>query len=319
MRKLVILFISTTLIVLTGCTPKDTTIDSPETIDTAVSKEEAMVQETPNEGDTSGDIPADMTLSSWASNVALSLVEFTALSITQEDRNGDDLSWSEDYCYRLVLKIDEVFILGSEEWPSEGEKIIVPNLLNLPLKVGQRYLTFIHPTGLDIRITAEVNEDKTISSIPRAAGQGICNFQEYNGYTVEQIVEISEEYHSRAKALEILREEVSEPSDLIILDDYTIKEPDSRALDVPPGDVAIDIVIGSDEVTLDDFASNEPAEPFIVVQEPDNRVFDVNPENIGDADNQSISRYAIAIVIGTFAIALLGIVFVVYKRKKSIE
>lgn len=105
----------------------------------------------------------------------------------------------------------------------------------------------------------------------------------------------------------------------ISVEDYIIEEPYSRALDVPHGDVAVDIIIGSGEATLNDYSSVEPAEPFIVVQEPDNRVFDVHPGNVGEPDNQSISRYSIAIIIGASVIALIVIGFVVlFKRKRSV-
>jgi len=174
MRKLVILFISTTLIVLIGCSPKDIITDSPETGDIAVNMEEAMVLEIPNEGGTSGDIPV-----------------------------GD--------------------------------------------------------------------------------------------YVIEEPV----------------GKELVDPPD-----DYTIV-PDSWESVDPPGEVAIDI-IGSAEAILDDFSSEvEPAEPFIVVQEPDIRVFDVRPGNVGEPDNQSISGYAMAIIIGACVVALIVIGFVVYKRKRS--
>jgi len=114
-----------------------------------------------------------------------SFVEFTVISSTPVEGNPEGMYWSGDYYYEIVLQINNVLLDVYNMWLSQQELITTAIHNTSPLDEGQKYITFINEYTLDGRIIARVNNDRTITAIPTGR-----YFQDYNGFTVEELTEI---------------------------------------------------------------------------------------------------------------------------------
>ena len=114
-----------------------------------------------------------------------SFVEFTVISSTPVEGDPEGMYWSGDYYYEIVLKIDNLLLDVYNMWLSQQELITTVIHNTSPLDEGQKYITFINEYSLDGRIIARVNNDRTITAIPTGR-----YFQDYNGFTVEELTEI---------------------------------------------------------------------------------------------------------------------------------
>ena len=118
-----------------------------------------------------------------------SLVEFTVISITRIE--GVPQGWAGDYHYSFILHIDDVLLNGSAwNWPSEGDEVSIIGFASIILEEGQRYLAFINPQSLDGRVIAIINDDRSITATISLGNY----FRKYDGFIVEQMMEIANEY-----------------------------------------------------------------------------------------------------------------------------
>jgi len=118
-----------------------------------------------------------------------SLVEFTVLSIARID--GVPQGWAGDYHYSFVLHISDVLLDGyAWSWPSKDDEVSIIGFASIILEEGQNYLAFINPHSLDGRVIAIINNDRSISATVSLGNY----FIQYDGFSVEQMMEIANEY-----------------------------------------------------------------------------------------------------------------------------
>jgi len=130
------------------------------------------------------------------------LIEFTLVEVLSTSIEGAPQGWVGNNHNQFLLRVDNVLLDGS--WvrvPYVGEKFTILSHHDTEYFEGQRYLTFVHfdiinnqkdgvplgmtPYSLDNRVTAIVNEDRTITAM------GFFGFylREFDGYTIEQMME----------------------------------------------------------------------------------------------------------------------------------
>ncbi|MDR2599891.1 MAG: hypothetical protein LBC73_06390 [Oscillospiraceae bacterium] len=182
MKFLIIPFLLLTFVILISCT---NTAANDETI---ISNGHELIPSEPVAAPV-GDVYWPQTFGWKVTEGREPLVEFTVISITRVD--GVPQGWSGDYHYSFALHIDDVLLDGSTwDWPSEGEEVSIIGFASVILEEGQRYLAFINPYSLDGRIIAIINDDRSIT-VTISLGN---YFREYDGYTVEEMIEIAEEF-----------------------------------------------------------------------------------------------------------------------------
>jgi hypothetical protein len=203
MKALIILYLLSLLILLIGC--------SNININNGVSIPNGQ-ELRPSEpiATSAGDIYMPQSFGTMVNWGYESLVEFTVLSITRVEGEVDSEYldredayapiWGVDYYYLLVLYIDDILMEGSNwGWPSKGDEVDIVVHPTSPLEEGQSYLTFINPSSLDGRFISKINNDRTITAIPTGN-----YFREYDGYTVEQMREIAEEYRTGQRTVDLV-------------------------------------------------------------------------------------------------------------------
>jgi len=182
MKYFVIPFLLLALVVLIGCTNNDVNYESLITNGDELRPSEPLAM-------ASGDIYLPQSFGWKVTEGRESLVEFTVISITRID--GVHQGWGGDYHYSFILHIDDVLLDGTIwDWPSANEEVDIIGFASIVLQEGQRYLAFINPYSLDGRFIAIINDDRSITATISLGNY----FREYDGYTVEQMMEIAEEY-----------------------------------------------------------------------------------------------------------------------------
>jgi len=175
-------FLLVILVVLSGCV---NTNDSNETL---IYSENELRPSEPVAAST-GDIYLPQSFGWKVTEGRESLVEFTVISITRIE--GVPQGWAGDYHYSFILHIDDVLLNGSAwNWPSEGDEVSIIGFASIILEEGQRYLAFINPQSLDGRVIAIINDDRSITATISLGNY----FKKYDGFTVEQMMEIANEY-----------------------------------------------------------------------------------------------------------------------------
>ena len=128
------------------------------------------------------------------------LAEVTVLSETKTAISVGQ--WGYD-CYNYVLNVDNLLSIAQNDWykwkPENGEEITAISYSALDVfELGGQYLMMLDPSEdgpyIDSTMVAKINKDGTITAVYSPDYANI--FEEYNGYTVEQMKEEAE----RAKA-----------------------------------------------------------------------------------------------------------------------
>jgi|GEM_PF-2978035 len=153
-----------------------------------------------------GDIYVPLTIPDLVQS-GQTLIEFTLVEVLSTSIEGAPQGWVGNNHNQFLLRVDNVLLDGS--WvraPYIGEEITILSHHYTEYFEGQRYLSFVHfdiinnqkdgvppgmtPYSLDSRVTAIVNENRTITAT------GFLGFylREFDGYAVEQMMERIQRY-----------------------------------------------------------------------------------------------------------------------------
>lgn len=205
-KNIFYLFIVMMLFALSGCADQTTAVAN-----TAFEQDshEVMAQVSMPE---SGDIYVPLTIPDLVQS-GQTLIEFTLIEVLSTSIEGAPQGWVGNNHNQFLLRVENVLLDGS--WVREpyiGEEITILSHRCTEYFEGQRYLTFVHfdiinnqkegvppgmtPYSLDNRVTAIVNEDRTITS---TISLGFY-LREFDGYTIEQMMESIQGYQVPALA-----------------------------------------------------------------------------------------------------------------------